>query len=74
MMKASIDQFLASPLNKVLEFFEDKNLKYELKEIKPPSDNYNSKMNLSSSNKKRVLKISKKDDLYIIIWSFQFNS
>lgn len=73
-MQASIDQFLASPLNKVLEFFDDKNLKYKLKEIKPPFDNYDSKITSSSSNKKRVLKISKEDDLYLIIWSFQFNS
>lgn len=73
-MKTSIQQFLASPLNKALEFFDKENLSYRLKEIKPPSDNYDNKLDFSSESKKRVLKISKENDSYLIIWSFQFNS
>ena len=62
---------LASPLNKAVEFMEEEQLNYRLKEIKPPFQN---KANLKNRGLKRVLKIERENDFYIITWSFQYNS
>jgi predicted adenine nucleotide alpha hydrolase (AANH) superfamily ATPase len=72
-MKSKITKLLASPLEKVVGFFEDEQLSYRLKEIKPPFQN---KDYLKNDGSKRVLKICKDSDnnIYQITWSFQYNS
>lgn len=72
-MELEINKFLASPLEKAVNFFKKEQLDYELKEIKPP---YKNKDNLKKSGTKRVLKIEKDADngFYLITWSFQYNS
>lgn len=72
-MKFKIYKLLASPLKKAVDFFEEEQLNYRLKEIKPP---YKNEDNLRNKGIKRVLKIEKDivDDFYQITWSFQYNS
>lgn len=64
-------ELLASPLLQAVKHFEKKQLSYKLKEIKPPFAN---KSNLENGGTKRVLKIEKEKDYYLITWSFQYNS
>ena len=64
-------KFLASPLNKAVDFMEKQQFDYNLKEIKPPFQN---KANLKNKGIKRVLKIEKDNNFYLITWSFQYNS
>ena len=64
-------KLLASPLNKAVEFMEEEQLDYKLKEIKPPFKN---EANLKNKGVKRVLKITKEKNFYQITWSFQYNS
>ena len=72
-MEFEVYRLLASPLAKAVNFFEEEQLNYRLKEIKPP---YQNKDNLKNSGKKRVLKIKKDivNNIYQITWSFQYNS
>ncbi|ODS50451.1 MAG: hypothetical protein A8274_589 [Halanaerobium sp. 4-GBenrich] len=72
-MKLKLNKFLASPLKKAVNFLETEQLDYRLKEITPP---YKNKDNLKKFGTKRVLKIEKDvdNDLYLITWSFQYNS
>lgn len=62
---------LASPLNKAVNFLEENQFDYKLKQIKPPS-NYDNKF--KNKGQKRVLKLEKEKDYYLITWSFQYNS
>jgi hypothetical protein len=62
---------LASPLNKAVNFLEENQFDYKLKQIKPPS-HYDNKF--KNKGQKRVLKLEKKKDYYLITWSFQYNS
>jgi hypothetical protein len=55
-MEVEVYSLLASPLAKAVNFFEEEQLNYRLKEIKPP---YQNKDHLRNSGKKRVLKIKK---------------
>lgn len=64
-------KFLTSPLNKAVRFMEERQFDYRLKEIKPPFQN---KANLKNKGLKRVLKIEKENNFYLITWSFQYNS
>jgi len=66
-----IDKFLASPLEQAVNFFEDNKLKYKLIEIKPPAQY---KINDKNKDIKRVLKLKKEKETYLITWSFQYNS
>ncbi len=67
----NFSKLLASPLNKAVKYMEERHLDYRLKEIKPPFQN---KDNLKIKGSKRVLKIEKEHNFYIITWSFQYNS
>jgi len=64
-------KLLASPPNKAVKFMEERQFDYRLKEIKPPFQN---KDNLKNKGIKRVLKIEKENNFYLITWSFQYNS
>jgi len=64
-------ELLASPLLQAVNFFKKKQLNYKLSEIKPPFMN---ESNLKNGGTKRVLKIDKEKDYYLITWSFQYNS
>lgn len=66
-----LSKILASPLNKAIDFMEEEQLDYRLKEIKPPFQN---EANLKNKGLKRVLKIEKENSFYLITWSFQYNS
>lgn len=65
------ENLLASPLAKAVSFMEENNFDYQFKQIKPPAD-YDKKF--KKKGQKRVLKIEKENDYYLIIWSFQYNS
>ncbi|ADO77100.1 hypothetical protein [Halanaerobium praevalens] len=64
-------EFLASPLTETLAYFKENKLKYKLKEIKPP---FETKFLSENDKPKRVLKIERKNNFYLITWSFQYNS
>jgi hypothetical protein len=66
-----LSKFLASPLNKAINFMEEEQFDYRLKEIQPPFQNED---NLKNEGLKRVLKIEKENSFYLITWSFQYNS
>lgn len=66
-----VTQFLASPLQQTLSYFEKNKLNYQLKEIKPP---FETKFVTKNKKSKRVIKIERKNDFYLITWSFQYNS
>lgn len=61
----------ASPLNKAVKYMKEQHFDYRLKEIKPPLQN---KTKLQNKGVKRVLKIEKENNSYLITWSFQYNS
>ena len=67
----NIKGLLASPLKEAEKQLKEHQLNYKLKEIKPPFIN---KTDLKDSGPKRVLKIAKEDNFYLITWSFQYNS
>lgn len=71
-MTAKMENLLASPLDKAINYFKENDLTYSLLEIKPPS----AKKIAGRKNKneiKRVLKIKKEKDSFKIYWSFQYN-
>ncbi len=65
------EKFLASPLKQAVNFMEENQFNYKLKQIKPPT-HYENK--LKNKGLKRVLKIEKENDFHLITWSFQYNS
>ncbi|PUU95290.1 hypothetical protein [Halanaerobium sp.] len=66
-----LENFLASPLERAVDFMEDNEFDYQLKQIKPPA-HYDNKF--KNKGQKRVLKIENEKDYYLITWSFQYNS
>ncbi|RCW55711.1 MULTISPECIES: hypothetical protein [Halanaerobium] len=65
------EKFLASPLKKAVDFMEENQFNYKLTQVKPPS-HYDNKF--KNKGLKRVLKLEKVTDYYLITWSFQYNS
>ena len=70
-MELKVDRFLAYPLTEAVDFFEKQQINYSLKEIKPPLGNRD---HIKKNGSKRVLKIIKERESYLITWSFQYNN
>ncbi|ADQ14767.1 hypothetical protein [Halanaerobium hydrogeniformans] len=68
-MSLQKEKLLASQLGDALEILAKNEIKYKLKETKPPLKN----IKKSNSKHKRVIRIKEKADFLEIIWSFQYN-
>ncbi|MGM0602852.1 MAG: hypothetical protein ACQESS_06015 [Bacillota bacterium] len=63
-MNFEFDNFLGGPLTELTEFLKVNNIKYKLIQTEAPKKEAN--------GIKRVLNMKKKEDHYIIIWSYQY--
>ncbi|SFL14539.1 hypothetical protein [Halanaerobium salsuginis] len=65
------ERFLAAPLDSLIEFLEKNKLDYHLTQIKPPLKSIDQ---LENPGQKRILRLKLKNQIYEVVWSFQYNS
>jgi len=69
-MSLERDRLLASPLFKVIELLENKDIDFQLTQLKPPN---RKEQAADQFTEKRVLNIRERENFLEIIWSFQYN-